>query len=424
MEIKDHSAKKITSQSILILFLASCFYLYEFIMQVAPGVIHQDLMHAFAIDATKIGLLSGFFYLSYTPLQLYGGLLLDRYDARIILTCVCATFALGVLLFAQASNIYMAAMARFIMGGAAACAFTSVLHLTARWVPPIHFALFVGIAEMMGAVGGLGGTTPLALLLKHFDWRTTITGFAYAGFILAILIALIVRSQPKSHEKLYTKRNNNSIWVDLKTILHSRETWTIGIYSFFIWAPVLAFSALWSVEFIRISHHFDKVAAAQAVTFAWIGVAIASPAIGWLSDLIGRRCIIMTICAVAGTIAMTAVLFITSVPAIVLYLLMFVIGFASAGQTLSFALIKDNNSPHTSSAANGFNNMAIVASGLIFQPLVGKILDMHWQGITMEGIRVYSLHGYQMALLILPICYLIAALTSMFFIKDRHCCKE
>ncbi|CAL7959649.1 MFS domain-containing protein [Gammaproteobacteria bacterium] len=420
MTIKNSFAKKITLQAIIIILLAACFYLYEFYMQVAPGVIQQELMRDFAIDATKLGLLSGCFYLSYTPLQLLSGLLLDRYSTRVILTCICSTFALGVLLFAHASSIYVAAIARFIMGGAASCAFISVLHLVARWIPPIHFALFAGIAETMGAIGGYGGTEHVAILLKYFDWRTTITGFAYAGFMLAILIVLIVRNQPIEHKNIQTQTNNHSIWFDLKTILSNRETWTIGIYSLLIWTPILGFSALWGVEFIRIGHNFDKIAAAHAVAFVWLGVALASPVLGWISDFIGRRCILMTICALAGAIAMTIAIFITNIPTTILYFLMFLIGFASAGQTLSFALIKDNNSPYTNSAANGFNNMILVASGL-FQPLIGKILDLNWQGTIQNGIHVYSLHSYQIALLMLPACCFVAALISIFLIKETRC---
>mgnify|MGYP003737750425 CR=1 FL=1 len=81
----------------VILLLASSFYLYEFVMQISPGVMQQELMRDFSIDATQIGLLSGFFYLSYTPLQLFGGLLLDRYSARVVLTGICFIFAVSVI---------------------------------------------------------------------------------------------------------------------------------------------------------------------------------------------------------------------------------------------------------------------------------------------------------------------------------------
>ena len=420
MSNENMFVEKTTLRAVIIILLAASFYLYEFYMQIAPAVIHQELMRAFSIDATKLGILSACFYLSYTPLQVPAGLLLDRYSTRVILTCICAVFAFGVLLFAKAANLYVAGLARFIMGGAAAFAFISVLHLAARWVPLAQFAFFVGITEMMGSIGGYGGTEHVALLLKYFDWRVAISGFAYVGFILAILIALVVRNQPVMYRNIQSQKQHRSVWHDLKTILNNKETWAIGTYSFFIWAPILAFG-FWGVEFLRLSYNLDKVAAARAVSFIWIGVIFIGPTIGWFSDFISRRCILMTIGALAGTIATAIVVFAPNISLIWLYILIFIIGFASAGQTLSFALIKDNNSPYTNSAANGFNNMVVVAGGFVFQPLIGRILDITWQGAMQNGVPVYSLHGYQIAFLILPICYFIAMLASMFFIKETRC---
>ncbi|MDR1057797.1 MAG: MFS transporter [Coxiellaceae bacterium] len=414
--------EKISIQAIVILLLASCFYLYEFIMQVAPGAIAENLMHDFNIDATKLGFLSGCFYCAYTPLQLTSGLLLDRYSTRIILTCVTTICSFGVLLFAYAPNVYIAALARFIIGGASACSFIGVLHLAIRWIPSFYFALFAGLVEMMGSVGGALGSKPFSILLKYFDWRTTTLGFSYLGFFLAFLIALFVRDQPHNLIKITPqKTDQNFIWNNLKTVLHNRETWAIGTYSLLIWAPVIGFAALWGASFLRLSCNLDNITATLAITYMWLGIALASPFIGWLSDLIERRCIIMSICALVGTVAITIVIFGANLSPSLLNFLTFALGFASAAQTLSFALIKDNNSPNTVGTANGFNNMCVVASGILLPILIGKILDFNWQGTMQNNVRIYSLSSYQLALATLPLCYFIAFLTSVFGIKETYC---
>lgn len=415
--------KKITFQAATILLLASCFYFYEFIAQVAPSVMQADLMRAFSIDATKLGLLSGCFYLSYAPLQLTSGLLLDRYSTRVILTCICVIFSLGVLLFAQASSIYMAAVARFIMGAAASCAFISVLHLIAHWVPKTKYALFTGITESMGAIGGISGSWLLALLLKDFSWRSTITGLAILGFILAILIALIIRDQPIPADiktkPIAIESSTESVFANLKAITRSSQTWFIGLYSFLIWSPILGFSALYGVEFLKIGQNIDSVTAAAAAACVWLGVACSSPLIGWISDVLHKRLLLMTVCGLVGFISLTSIIFVTNMPTPILYVLMFGIGFASSGQALSFVLIRDSSLRRTNSTANGLNNMILVASGLVFQPLMGKMLDMSWNNTMQNGIRAYDLHSYQIAFSVLACCYLFAILVSRFFIKEK-----
>ncbi len=422
MQTKRVVVDKITWQAVIILLLASSFYLYEFIMQVAPSAIAQNLMQEFAIDATKLGIISGCFYYAYTPLQLTTGLLLDRYSTRVILTTVSAICSLGVMLFAYAPNLYIAVIARLIIGGASACAFIGVLHLAIRWVPPIYFALFAGIVETMGSIGGALGTKPFAILLKHLSWREASLTFAYIGFALTLLIALLVKDQPKTIKKLSPpKDDSNNIFINLAKILKNRETWSVGIYSFLIWAPVLGFAALWGAPFLRLSYNLDNIAATRAIFYIWLGIAFSSPLIGWLSDRIEKRTIIMSICAIVGAIAITIAIYSTNISSPLLNILMAAIGFASAGQTLSFALIKDNNHPNTSGTANGFNNMCVVAGGLLFPILIGAILDNHWTGIMEQGVRVYSTKNYQLALASLPICYLLAACTSIFGIKETKC---
>ena len=41
--------------------------------------------------------------------------------------------------------------------------------------------------------------------------------------------------------------------------------------------------------------------------------------------------------------------------------------------------------------------------GAIFQPVVGKLLDMEWTNVSIDGVRIYSPHAYQFALSIMPI---------------------
>jgi len=423
MHKKHHFFSEITFQACVIILLAAGFYLYEFILQVSPAVFSNVLLRDFATNATGLGAMSGCFYYSYTVMQLPAGLLLDRFNARFILTLVCIICAFGALLFSFSHSIAAASVARFIMGGASAFAFISVLHLAVRWIPAVHFAFFAGIAEMMGSIGAIGGSAPLAILLNHFTWRIIMFGFAIAGLGLAILIFLIVKNHPANLDLPlnYKRPKSNGVFTDVKIILRNRETWFIGLYSFFIWAPVLAFSALWGVSFLTVSCKLSNIAAAQAIAFVWLGVALSGPAIGWLSDVIKRRCVLMTICALFGAVSMMIVIFVVNMNLLVLYVLMFVLGFASAGQTLSFALIRDNNSPLTNSAANGFNNMVVVAGGFLFQPLIGRFLDFNWHGAILNGARMYNLHSYQQAFIVLPACYFIAALSSMLLIRETRC---
>jgi len=413
----------VTKKALIIFALASCFYFYEFLMQVAPGVMVQTLMQDFAINATLIGVMSSCFYYSYTFMQFPGGLLLDYYGARRVLPVAICICSIGVFLFGVASSVQTASIGRFIMGAGAAVAFIGVLHLAVAWFPSRYFALLVGIAEMMGSVGAMFGSMPLIVMCNKFGWRKTIIIFALLGFLLSVIVFLVVKDYPCSvNDKQITdppKRNHP--FNNIKIVFHNLQTWFIGIYSFVIWAPVLAFSALWGMSFLKISCQITSIEAAAAVAFTWLGVAVSSPFLGWISDVFRRRCLFMTIPALIGFLAISYIIFVPNIPLYFLYTLMFLIGLASSGQTISFASIKDNNPRSVLSTANGLNNMIVVSGGILFQPLIGKFLDVTWAGALVDGIRVYDLHSYKLAFLSLPICYLIAFIASAFLIKETKC---
>jgi biotin transporter BioY len=69
----------------------------------------------------------------------------------------------------------------------------------------------------------------------------------------------------------------------------------------------------------------------------------------------------------------------------------------------------------------GFNNMAVVLSGAVFQPIVGWILDKLWDGAMVNGAPFYSTKNYTLALLSVPACYLVSWICAAFFIKETHC---
>jgi hypothetical protein len=65
--------------------------------------------------------------------------------------------------------------------------------------------------------------------------------------------------------------------------------------------------------------------------------------------------------------------------------------------------------------------MTVVLSGAIFQPIVGWILLKFWEGGMENGAPIYTTYSYTCALTMVPICYFIGLLVSIFCIKETFC---
>lgn len=409
----------------IVCLLGAMFYLYEFVLQVSPSVMTTELMRDLNLNAASLGAMAAFYYYAYTPMQLPAGLLYDRFGPRILITAAILICASGAFFFGLTNSVALASAGRFFMGIGSAFSFIGALLLVSRWFPAHYFALLAGIVQLMSSVGAICGQVPLAAAVAKWGWRTDIRWLAFIGLILAIVVWLVVRDYPpnavqqqKDPSVAPAKQNELS---RLRKVCGNKQTWLIALYSFAIWAPIAAFAALWGVPFLVAAYGISTAAAAALCSFIWMGIGIGSPLIGWWSERMGRRLLPLTTAAVIGVGSLLAILYIPHLPMGILYILMFLFGLAAAGQSLAFAIVKDNNDADVTGTAIGLNNMAVVAGGAIFQPLIGIILHAHWNGVSHAGAPVYSTADYRIALLVLPICFLGAAIISFKSLRETFC---
>lgn len=414
------SSQNTKFRSFLIFFLAASFYLYEYILQVAPSVMAEPMMQTFRVTAEGFGIISAFYFYSYAPMQLPAGVLFDRYGPRKLMTIAVAVCAIGSFFFASTDSILTAALGRFLIGMASAFSFIGVLVLISRWFPPHYFAILAGIAQGMSSVGAIAGEMPLAKLIDVVGWRNSSFILAFVGIILAGLLWVFIRDYPQQKMQPVPQYKIREEWHRLKKVCSKSYTWVTGLYAFCIWTPIAVFAALWGVQYLRAKFGISVVQASGMCSLVWIGIAVGSPLLGWLSDILKSRKIALGISAVLGLSATLMLLYLPGLSLASAYIILFMFGLGASGQSISFAVIRDNNPLNLVGTACGFNNLSVLLGAAIFQPIVGVILH-HSKGIQFAyGQYFYSLASYQKALIVLPMCYLVSLLVSMFLLKESH----
>ena len=413
---QEHSRLK----AYAIFFLAASFYLYEFILQVAPSVMADPMMKTFQVTAEGFGLISAFYFYAYAPMQLPAGILFDRYGPRKLMTCALILCAAGSFFFASTESVLTASMGRFLIGIGSAFSFIGVLVLLSRWFPPQHFAILAGIAQAMSSLGAMFGEMPLAALVGVVGWRQASFILAAIGFVLALLLWTFIRDYPnQATQSNPTQRFRDGI-TRLREVCGRSYTWITGAYAFTIWTPIAVFAALWGVPFLEEKYQISVVTASGLCSMIWLGIGLGSPLLGWLSDRAQSRRLSLGISAFLGCIATVFILYVPGIPIGWMYLILFILGLGAGGQTVSFAVVKDNNPAHLVGTASGFNNLSVLIGGAIFQPLVGFMIH-HSDGWRMaDGVHVYTVSSYQHALVVMPICYVISLIVVLFFLKESH----
>jgi MFS family permease len=371
--------------------LGALFFCYAFVQRVSPSVMVTELMRDFGVGAAILGNLSAFYFYAYAGLQIPVGLLMDRIGPRRLMTAAAAVAALGSLIFAASDVLAGAYAGRLLIGAGAAFSWVGVLTVLTQWFPATRFALFTGLAQAFGMVGAIFGQAPVSVAVDGIGWRATLVVLGAAGLVLAAMMWLVLRDRP------HAAASSVGVGASLRVLLRNRETWLNAVFGLAMTAPMLGFGALWAVPYLTTVYALERATAATVISSIFIGWAIGAPLSGWLSDRLRARKPIMVVCAIVAAGSFAAVIYLPQLPLAMLAALITLHGLAASGMVLAFACAREHNPPGMSSTAMGLVNVAVIGSGAIFQPLIGFLLDLQWDGAVEEGARIYSAAAYRYA---------------------------
>jgi MFS family permease len=405
----------------LIWFIGALSFGYAFFQRVAPSVMVDELMAAFAVSGAMLGNLAAIYLYAYAGLQIPIGAMLDRLGPRRMLSLAALVAGGGAVVFATAETVAAAYLGRLLIGVGSAVGFVGTLKLVAVWFPAERYAFLSGLTFLIAMLSGALGQAPLAVLVDAIGWRQTALGMAFAGLGLAALTWLLVRDRPPGRPAEPTRGAGLSgIGRDLRAVLGSRQNWIIALYGATMSGPMLAYAALWGVPHMMQVQGYSRPTAALLSSFVLMGWALGAPAGGWISDRVGRRKVPMILAALAALGGWLAVLYLPGLAVPAVGALLFFVGLASGGMVVCMAVAVELSPPSVSGATTGFVNMGNVGAGALMQPLVGLILDWAWDGRLEAGARVYGPAAYDMALATIPAASLVA-IGAAFLIRETHC---
>ncbi len=397
--------------------LVSLFYLYETFLRVSPSVMTHELMHDFGVNSASLGVLSSFYYYAYVVLQIPCGMIVDKVGIRRIVTVSALLCVAGTFLFAESQTLGLAKLGRFMIGAGSACAFISCLKVTTQWFNPIHFSLVAGLTNMMGTVGGMCAGRPLALFVHEAGWRQTSFWLAIIGLGVAAISWIWLKDHPENKEHRQ-KTNERPFLEGLTFLAGKRSVWLIGLAGSLMYLPISAFAELWSVPFLMHAYDIDSKLASTASVMIFLGMAFGGPLAAYLVKHVRSIVRTMQLSAIMTAISFVLIAYTAILPFWFSFIILFMAGLCIGGQVLCFTLARNNCPIDFSGTAIGFTNALVMMSGIVFQPLLGHILDVFWDGVISDaGLPFYSTHAYQMSILTVPIC-LVLSIFVLHFIKN------
>lgn len=406
--------------------LLAAGFLFVSFHRVSTAVIAEDLARVFQTTATELGVLHASFFYVYAALQLPAGVLVDRLGPRRVATGGLTIMGLGVIGFALSPTYAVGFLARMLVGLGGSVLYVSTLRFCANWFRPDQFATMNGWTTAAAGLGGILATTPLAVAVGAFGWRTAVTAGGVLVLLLAVSIGAFVRDspdgagQPPIEGVAQVERTASfaAMAANARSVLRQSATWVMGLLLFLVIGANVTVLGLWGVPFLVDRYGLTVAHASGYVLVGNLGFLLGPPVLGWLSDRLGTRTDLVLASVVWFTLAYGLIALVGTPPLALVGVALFAAVFANGGVALAYPLAKDRHAEDASGTATGTINSMGYFGAAVIPGVMGIALDAYWTGEIVAGARVYTAIGYRVAFGVAAVSGLIAIVCAVWL--HRH----
>lgn len=356
------------SRSYLILLMSGLFLFYKYVIQNFPSVMVHDLMNHFHLQGFGIGILSGAYFWTYLITPFFAGMLMDKWGVRGIVSLGIFCCAVGLWIFSKATDISLAIFGRALLGIGVSFATISYLKLTAMWFPTKYYSLLTSLMVFIGMMGAILGQMPLTYLIHQVGWQQSLLNLAETGLLLSICFYLGVGNQNPQQQKSPSVQN-------MLSVLSKKQNILLSAYSGLSFAPLVIFCSLWGHPFLQKYYHFSPMHASYAISYIFIGLALASPFFAFIVPKVKSRILLMIISTCLSAVALSLVLSGQKwmLPWVLVCLCLF--GFALGPFAQVFVIAKESNTLMLTGTVISMVNAGDAFLDAIFEPLLGWFMD-------------------------------------------------
>lgn len=408
---------------LILLHLVTSFHRVSF------NVVADLLTAEFNLTGAGLGNLAAAYTYMYVIMQIPGGILVDRLGPRRIALLTGLFMASGSLIIGLSTNAGFVFLGRMLIGLGGSVVLINIFKFQASWFRTSEFATLSGFALLLSGSGALLGATPLAVSVNLVGWRASFIGVGSLTVLIALLCWFFIRNRP--HDKgvlLGLSHLNGSAEEAVErpslkraaAVLSNRRLWMPFLMNMGTFSGFIVFSGTWGVSYLVHIYGLRVEEASTFMALTYLGYMLAAPAAGWVSDKTGSRKVpaLILVCFCVLFWLILAAWPGGLVPLWLLYLLSVLLGIGASCTILSFPMAREASPPGYTGSVTAAVNLGVFLGLAILQPLFGYVLDLGWDGTTVEGARIYPLQAYRQGFIV-SLLFAAAALVALLFYREN-----
>lgn len=327
-----------TLQGGIIWCIATLYVVYSFCLNTAAAVFSDAIKTSLNINLYEISIATGAFILGFACLQIPAGYLLDRYDARYVVSFGVLLLGAGNVASSFSNSFVLFTGANFIQGVGASFAFIAAAVLISQWFTKKLFPILFGLVQSVSCISAGLLHYFFTILLNTYNWKEIYLIMAGFGLILLILSLLFIKSPAQFKNKKVI-----SLKLSFSLSFKNKQIMLCSIAAATSFGVLLSYASFW---YLNVQQYYlvSKLDAFVISGIIFVGLGIGTPLLAWFSNIIKSRITVLHLSLVLGTMAFLLGLFLphfNSNNLFIIKTISFFIGFFLSGSMLFYTIVNE-----------------------------------------------------------------------------------
>lgn len=313
----------------------------------------------------------------YAAMQVPVGVLLDRYGSKRLLIAASGLLFVAQSAFSLVDSYPAALAARAVLGVGDALVFISVLRVVMSWFPALRQPVMSQATGMLGGLGAIMSTVPMAAAFHAFGWTSTFAAASVLSVLTGLLVLFLIKDTPYDEPLRRAKQPLSEVRKNLRRAWREPGT-RLGLWTHFTTSfSGSTFGLLWGYPFLVQGQGLAPTTAAAMLIIPVLAGLLYGPLVGRYAARFPFYRSWIVLAVIAGSVVMWTVVLLWPgrAPLPVLLALIVVQAAGGPGSMLGLDYARTFNPATRFGAANGMVNTGGFVATLLCIGMVGVLLD-------------------------------------------------
>jgi MFS family permease len=267
------------------------YYAYD-----SVGPVADSLQKQLGFSDTQIGTLNAIYSFPNIVMVLLGGIIVDRFGARLSTFAFAAVCTLGAVITAVSPDFPLMAFGRLVFGLGAESMIVAVTVIIGQWFVGKQLGFAFGLNLAIARAGSYSADMSTTWFKPLYDagWQPPLWLAAGVASLMVVGCAAYYLLDGSAAARFDLQRPKPSDRIDWSDVWRfDRSYWYIVGLCVTFYSVIFPFRSTFAIKYFQHAHGLSLQEAGSMNAYVFLAAIFATPAFGLMADRVGRRAALM-----------------------------------------------------------------------------------------------------------------------------------